>query len=135
MPERNDFRAAVALMDGILFVTPEYDRSAPAALDNALTSGCVPMVRASWSGKPPGIASQSPRAIGGFGANHCLPQSRLFLGTPAMEQPEVYIGHAVSLFDKACTPLSRLVARRFLATSHGIHRMGSASRTCRHLTS
>ena len=99
--EWNDFRAAVAPMDGILFVTPEYNRSVPAALKNAIDVGSRPYGASVWSGKPAGVVSQSPGAIGGFGANHHLRQSLVFLDMPAMQQPEAYLGHAASLFDDA----------------------------------
>jgi chromate reductase len=99
--EWNDFRAAVAPMDGILFVTPEYNRSVPAALKNAIDVGSRPYGASVWSGKPAGVISQSPGAIGGFGANHHLRESLVFLDMPAMQQPEAYLGHAASLFDDA----------------------------------
>ena len=105
-PERDDgsvadwqvFRAAVAPLDGILFVTPEYNRSVPAALKNAIDVGSRPYWQSVWSGKPAGIVSQSPGALGGFGANHHLRQSLVFLNVPAMQQPEAYIGHSAALF-------------------------------------
>jgi chromate reductase len=101
VPEWKDFRTAVAPMDGILFVTPEYNRSVPAALKNAIDVGSRPYGASVWSGKPAGIVSQSPGAIGGFGANHHLRQSLVFLDMPAMQQPEAYVGHSASLFDEA----------------------------------
>jgi chromate reductase len=97
--EWETFRAAVAPMDAILFVTPEYNRSVPAALKNAIDVGSRPYGKSVWSGKPAGIVSQSPGAIGGFGANHHLRQSLVFLDMPAMQQPEAYLGHSAALFD------------------------------------
>lgn len=93
------FRSTVRPLDGILFVTPEYNRSVPAALKNAIDVGSRPYGASVWSGKPAGIISQSPGAIGGFGANHHLRQSLVFLDMPAMQQPEAYIGHSEALFD------------------------------------
>jgi chromate reductase len=101
VPEWQEFRAAVTPMDGILFVTPEYNRSVPAALKNAIDVGSRPYGASVWSGKPAGIVSQSPGAIGGFGANHHLRQSLVFLDMPAMQQPEAYLGHSAGLFDDA----------------------------------
>ncbi|CAN5363886.1 NADPH-dependent FMN reductase [soil metagenome] len=101
VPEWAAFRAAVASVDGILFVTPEYNRSVPAALKNAIDVGSRPYGASVWSGKPAGIVSQSPGAIGGFGANHHLRQSLVFLDMPAMQQPEAYLGHSASLFDES----------------------------------
>ena len=83
----------------MLFVTPEYNRSVPAALKNALDVGSRPYGKSAWDGKPAAVISVSPGAIGGFGANHHLRQSLVFLNVPAMQQPEAYIGGAGSLFD------------------------------------
>ena len=84
---------------GVLFVTPEYNRSVPAPLKNAIDVGSRPYGKSVWSGKPTAIVSCSPGAIGGFGANHHLRQSFVFLDMPAMQQPEAYIGGAEKLFD------------------------------------
>jgi chromate reductase len=51
-----------------------------------------------WSGKPAGVVSVSPGAIGGFGANHHLRQSLVFLDMPTLQQPEAYVGNAAGLF-------------------------------------
>ena len=53
----------------------------------------------SWSGKPAAIVTVSPGAIGGFGANHHLRQSLVYLDMPTLPQPEAYIGNAGALFD------------------------------------
>lgn len=95
----SEFRARIKAADAILFVTPEYNRSMPAALKNALDVGSRPYGANVWSGKPGAIVSASPGAIGGFGANHHLRQSLVFLNVPAMPQPEVYLGGADKLFD------------------------------------
>lgn len=92
------FRSEVAPLDAILFVTPEYNRSVPAALKNAIDVGSRPYGQSIWTGKPAGILSQSPGALGGFGANHHLRQSLVFLDMPAMQQPEAYLGHSTDLF-------------------------------------
>jgi chromate reductase len=93
------FRASVRAADAILFVTPEYNRSIPASVKNALDVGSRPMGKSVWSGKPAAIATGSPGGIGGFGANHILRQSLVFLNVPAMQQPEAYIGGIAGLFD------------------------------------
>jgi chromate reductase, NAD(P)H dehydrogenase (quinone) len=95
------FRERMRQYDGVLFVTPEYNRSVPAALKNAIDVGSRPYGKSIWSGKPAAIVSVSPGAIGGFGANHHLRQSLVFLNMPAMQQPEAYIGGAANLFDDA----------------------------------
>jgi len=93
------FRRRVRAADAVLFVTPEYNRSVPAPLKNALDVASRPYGQSAWEGKPGAIVSASPGAIGGFGANHHLRQSLVFLNVPAMQQPEAYIGGADKLFD------------------------------------
>lgn len=99
VPAWTAFRRKIAPLAGILFVTPEYNRSVPAALKNAIDVGSRPAGASIWSGKPTGVVSQSPGAMGGFGANHHLRQSLVFLDMPAMQQPEAYLGHSAALFD------------------------------------
>jgi chromate reductase, NAD(P)H dehydrogenase (quinone) len=93
------FREAVRAASAVLFVTPEYNRSVPAALKNAIDVGSRPYGKSVWDAKPGAVVSVSPGAIGGFGANHHLRQSLVFLNVPTMQQPEAYIGGAAKLFD------------------------------------
>lgn len=93
------FRDKVRAANAVLFITPEYNRSVPGALKNAIDVGSRPYGQSVWSGKPCGVISVSPGAIGGFGANQHIRQSFVFLDMPAMQQPEAYIGNAASLFD------------------------------------
>ena len=93
------FRQRVKAYDAVLFVTPEYNRSVPAPLKNAIDVGSRPYGKSVWDGKPGAVVSVSPGAIGAFGANHHLRQSLVFLNVPAMPQPEAYIGGAAKLFD------------------------------------
>ncbi|WP_287811813.1 NAD(P)H-dependent oxidoreductase [Pseudomonas sp.] len=95
------FREQLGSSDAVLFVTPEYNRSVPAPLKNAIDVGSRPYGKSAWSGKPGAVISVSPGAIGGFGANHHLRQSLVFLDVPCMQQPEAYVGHAAALFDEA----------------------------------
>ena len=94
-----EFRNRIKAFDGVLFVTPEYNRSVPGVLKNALDIGSRPYGKSVWNAKPGAIVSASIGAIGGFGANHHLRQSLVFLNVPAMAQPEAYIGNADKLFD------------------------------------
>jgi chromate reductase len=64
-----------------------------------LDVGSRPYGHNAWSGKPGAVVSASPGHIGGFGANHHLRQSLVFLNVPAMAQPEAYLGGADKLFD------------------------------------
>ena len=107
------FRQRVKSADAVLFVTPEYNRSVPAALKNALDLGSRPYGSSVWDRKPGAVISSSPGAIGAFGANHHLRQSLVFLNVPTMQQPEAYLGHADKLFDEAGTLVSD-GSRKFL---------------------
>jgi chromate reductase len=98
-PPWTQFRERIRSADAVLFVTPEYNRSIPGALKNAIDVGSRPYGQSAWNGKPGAVVSASPGAIGGFGANHHLRQSLVFLDVPAMAQPEVYLGGANKLFD------------------------------------
>ena len=98
-PEWSAFREQVQGFDGVLFFTPEYNRSVPAVLKNALDVGSRPYGKSVWNGKPGAVVSVSPGAIGGFGANHHLRQSLVALNVATMPAPEAYIGGAAGLFD------------------------------------
>ena len=95
-----DFRERLKGFDGLLFVTPEYNRSVPAVLKNAIDVGSRPYGKNIWDGKPGAVVSVSPGALGAFGANHHLRQSLVFLNIPTMAQPEAYVGGAAKLFDE-----------------------------------
>lgn len=93
------FRKRIEAAEAVLFATPEFNRSVPGALKNAIDVGSRPYGKSVWSRKPCAVISVSPGAIGAFGANHHLRQSFVFLDMPAMQQPEAYIGGAAKLFD------------------------------------
>lgn len=93
------FREQIKSCDGLLFCTPEYNRSVPAALKNALDVGSRPYGQSVWTKKPVGVVSVSLGATGGFGANHHLRQCFVFLDMPCLQQPEAYIGQAANLID------------------------------------
>lgn len=108
-----DFRESIRAADAILFVTPEYNRSIPASLKNALDIGSRPPGESVWNGKPAAIVSGSPGHMGGFGANHILRQSLVPLNMPAMQKPEAYISGIAELFD-AEGKLTKADSRDFL---------------------
>ncbi len=108
-----EFRARMQRAEGVIFVTPEYNRSVPAPLKNAIDVGSRPYGKSIWSRKPAAIVSGSPGAIGGFGANHHLRQSLVFLDMPALQQPEAYISGVDKLFD-ASGSMSNESTREFL---------------------
>jgi chromate reductase, NAD(P)H dehydrogenase (quinone) len=93
------FRAELRACDAVLFVTPEYNRSMPAALKNAVDIGSSPDDCSVWAGKPAAIASHSPGMLGGFGANHHLRQALVFLDMPVLQQPELYLCRSDEQFD------------------------------------
>lgn len=94
------FREQVKPLDGVLFVTPEHNRSFPAALKNAVDVGSRPYGSSVWAGKAGGVVSVSPGAIGGFGANHHLRQVMTFLNILTLQQPEAYIGDIIPSLDE-----------------------------------
>ncbi len=93
-------REQVSGADAVLFVTPEYNRSVPGVLKNAIDVGSRPYGKSAWEKKPAAVMSVSPGGIGGFGANHHLRQSLVFLDMPVLQQPEAYVGGAYDLFDE-----------------------------------
>jgi chromate reductase len=117
-PEWTALREGIRKCDGVLFVTPEYNRSVPGVLKNAIDVGSRPYGESVWAGKPGAVVSVSPGAIGGFGANHHLRQSLVFIDVPAMPQPEAYIGRAADLFNEAgdlTNASTREFATKFMA--------------------
>ncbi len=93
------FRDRIRAADALLFVTPEYNRSVPGVLKNAIDVGSRPYGKSVFQGKPGAVVSVSPGALGAFGANHHQRQSKVFLDVPMMQQPEAYVGGAGDLFD------------------------------------
>lgn len=90
------FRELIRGYDGFLFVTPEHNRSMPAALKNALDIGSRPYGKNVWGSKPGAVVSVSVGPIAGFGANHHLRQSLVCLNVAVMPR-EAYIGNVESL--------------------------------------
>jgi chromate reductase len=107
------FREELQTFDGLLFVTPEYNRSIPGVLKNAIDVGSRPRDKNCWNGKPGAVVTVSTGNIGGFGANHHLRQSLVFVNVPVMAQPEAYVGGAAKLFDDQGT-LTNDSSREFL---------------------
>lgn len=108
------FREKLKEIDGFILATPEYNRSVPAVLKNALDVGSRPYGQNLWDKKPCAIVSASIGAIGGFGANHHLRQCMVFLNAPCLQQPEVYLSNVQTIFDQNGT-LTNEDTRKFLA--------------------
>lgn len=94
-----DLREAIRSCDAVLFVTPEYNRSIPAALKNAIDVGSRPKGKSAWDGKPAGIITYSPGSLGGYACNHHLRQAFACLNMPTMATPEIYLGGCAKLLD------------------------------------
>ena len=97
------FRDRIRPADAVMFATPEYNRSIPGVLKNAIDVGSRPYGKSVWAHKPAGVVSVSPGAIGAFGANHHLRQMLVFLDMPVLQQPEMYVNGADKLFDSQGT--------------------------------
>ena len=93
------FRKEIQAVDGLLFLTPEYNRSVPAVLKNAIDVGSRPYGKNVFDAKPGAVVSVSPGNLGAFGANHHLRQSLVCLNIPTMAQPEAYIAGVADMFD------------------------------------
>ncbi|MDR2108780.1 MAG: NAD(P)H-dependent oxidoreductase [Coriobacteriales bacterium] len=98
-PQWAAFREQVAAADAVLVVTPEYNRSFPAVLKNALDIASRPAGENRWAGKPGAVISVSPGRIGGALANQHIRQPLAFLGISVLQQPELYISDVASLLD------------------------------------
>ncbi|GAA3893492.1 NADPH-dependent FMN reductase [Sphingomonas limnosediminicola] len=116
------FRRQIAEADGVLFVSPEYNRGIPGVLKNAIDVGSRPYGQSAFDKKPAAIVTVSPGSIGGFGANHQIRQAAVFLNMPVMAQPEAYLGHVTddSFDESGCLkdgPLKDLVTK----LAHAFH--------------
>jgi chromate reductase len=98
-PAWTTFRDQMRPSDAVLFVTPEYNRSVPGVLKNAIDVGSRPHGKSIFLHKPAAVASLTGGALGAFGANHHLRQMLVFLDMPALQQPELYLGGAAKMFD------------------------------------
>jgi chromate reductase len=117
-PAWTTFRQRLASAGAVLFLTPEYNRSVPAVLKNAVDVGSRPYGRGALNNKVAAVISVSPGAIGGFGANHHLRQSLAALGVAVLPAPEAYIGGADKLFaddGSLAVPATREFLQKFLA--------------------
>lgn len=97
--EWTSFRKKIRSAEGVLFVTPEYNRAVPGVLKNAIDVGSRPYGENSWAGRAGAVVSVTPSAVGAFGANHILRQSMVFVDVPMMQQPEAYISNINELFN------------------------------------
>ena len=92
------FRDAIRGTDALLFVTPEYNRSMPGGLKNAIDVGSRPMATNVWNHKPAAVISVTPGALGGMAANFALRQSLAAVNVATMAGPEAFFAKAGDLF-------------------------------------
>jgi chromate reductase, NAD(P)H dehydrogenase (quinone) len=93
------FRAEVKASDALLFVVPEYNRSIPGGVKNAIDVASKPTAQNCWSGKPALVVSQSAGPLGGLAGSYALKQALAAVNVAAMPHPEVYLGRVATLFD------------------------------------
>jgi chromate reductase len=94
------FREKLQTSNGILFVTPEYNRSIPGVLKNAIDVGSRPYGKSSFNGKPTGIVSNSPGPLGGVSAAKHLQNILPGISGPILQQPEIYLNAIGDAFDE-----------------------------------
>src|SRR5438128_3438587 len=93
------FREMLQKSNGVLFVTPEYNRSIPGVLKNAIDVGSRPYGKSSFIGKPVGIVSNSPGPLGGVSAAKHLQNILPGIAGPILGQPEIYLNGIGDAFD------------------------------------
>ena len=94
-------KETLATAQGLLFVTPEYNRSIPGVLKNAIDHASRPYGQSSWAGKPAGVMGASIGAIGTAMAQQHLRNVLAYLDVPTLGQPEAFIHAKDGLFDEA----------------------------------
>ena len=109
------FRERIRRADALLFATPEYNRSVPGCLKNAVDVGSRPGGHGVFSGKPGAIVSVTPYGLGAFGANHHLRQALVYVNVLTMAQPEAYVSQAEEILD-ADNHITKEASKLFLAS-------------------
>jgi chromate reductase len=94
-------KGEIAEAQGLLFVTPEYNRSMPGVLKNALDHASRPYGQNAWAGKAGGVIGASIGSIGTAIAQQHLRNSLAYLDVPTLGQPEAFIHVKEGLFDEA----------------------------------
>jgi chromate reductase len=108
------FRQQVKATAAVMFVTPEYNRGIPGGLKNAIDVGSRPWGDSAWSGRPAGVISITPGALGAMAAHHQLRQVMYGVNLAVMAYPEAYLPGAAKLFDES-GKLASAETREFLA--------------------
>jgi len=116
-----EFKAAIASCDAILFVTPEYNRSIPGGLKNAIDWASRPYGKNSFSRKPSAVIGTSPGAIGTAIAQQQLKSVLSFCNAPQMNSPEAYIQFKQGLIDdegRVSEPSTEEFLRKYMEDFH-----------------
>lgn len=119
--EAREFKSAIGRSQAILFVTPEYNRSIPGALKNAIDWGSRPWGANSFARKPTAVIGTSPGALGTAIAQQSLRSVLSFLNAPQMNAPEAYIRFTQDLIDgegRLTSASTEEFLRRFLSEFH-----------------
>lgn len=98
-PAVKRLKSEIAASQGVIFVTPEYNRSVPGVLKNAIDNASRPYGQSAWAGKPAGVLGVSVGAIGTALAQQHLRNILAYLDMPTLGQPEVFIQAKDGLFD------------------------------------
>ena len=120
-PVARDFKQAIAAVDGILFVTPEYNRSIPGGLKNAIDWASRPWGQNSFTRKPSGVIGTSPGAIGTAVAQQDLRSVLCFCNSPLMNTVEAYIQFTPGLIQEDGTvtnPSTEEFLRKYMEELH-----------------
>lgn len=112
-PAVKRLKSEISAADGLIFVTPEYNRSIPGVLKNALDQGSRPKGTNSWEGKPAGILGASNGSIGTAVAQQHLRNILACLDVPTLGQPEAFIQIRDGFFD-ASGNIAKEGTRKFL---------------------
>jgi len=98
-PAVKRIKTEIAAAQGLLFVTPEYNRSVPGVLKNAIDHASRPYGQSAWAGKPAGVLGISVGAIGTALAQQHLRNVLAYLDVPTLGQPEAFVQNKEGLFD------------------------------------
>ena len=99
-PAVKRLKAEILESQGLIFLTPEYNRSIPGVLKNAIDHASRPYGQSAWKGKPAGVLGVSPGPIGTAMAQQHLRNILACLDVPTLGQPEAYIQAKETLFDE-----------------------------------
>jgi chromate reductase len=100
-PEVQRLKTELRLVDAVIFVTTEYNRSIPGVLKNAIDHASRPYGQSAWAGKPAGVIGASVGAVGTAVAQLHLRTILAYLDMPTLQQPEAYIQVKDGFFDEA----------------------------------